>query len=65
MPSVDDGVVTGRVRYAKSPCELWRRVCKVTTDLAERGVHRSGGGVPHVGEDVAVNIEGETHVAMP
>src|SRR5918998_1572340 len=33
--------------------------------VLERGVHRAGGSIAHVGQDVAVDVEGEAYVGMP
>src|SRR5215203_2582155 len=33
--------------------------------LSECIVHRASGNVPHVGQDVAVDVEGEAHISMP
>jgi hypothetical protein len=35
------------------------------TELSEGGVHRSGGGVSHIGEHVRIDIEGEAYIGVP
>ena len=39
-------------------------VARFATRLSERGVHRAGRGVSHVGEYVRVDVEGKAYVSV-